>query len=62
MSGRNKHCGRKVFAGKTGYSQQQELVDVVPGNDNLLKVLGDLLLLSEEMIRTSWKKRLILKT
>lgn len=29
-------------------------MDVVPGSDNILKVLGDLL--SEEMIRTLWKK------
>lgn len=53
MSGRNKHSVRKAFARNRGYSQQQQLTDTMPGNDNLLKVVGDLS--SEEKIRTSWK-------
>lgn len=56
VSGSSKHCSRKAFARKRGYSQQQELMDVVPGSDNLWKVLEDLL--SEEMIRTLCKKLL----
>lgn len=51
MSGRNKHSVRKAFARNRGYSQQQQLTDTMPGNDNLLKVVGDLS--SEEKIRTS---------
>lgn len=39
VSSNSKRCSRKAFAGKRGYSQQEELVDVVPGSDNLLKVV-----------------------
>lgn len=55
MRGRNKHSVRKALARNRGCSQQQQLTDTVPGNDNLLKVVGDLLLSSEEKIRTSLK-------